>query len=133
MAQRRIDAREATQVAGIAVVAVAVATLGSAWGADLRQTTVAERLERVFAGTTVADYLAWEAQDRLSEEVFAKGPAWPTDASVDAATTDVAATAHVTFPARFYLFGRCVIATWDQAGFSTERADGPDCGGRAGR
>jgi hypothetical protein len=67
MAQRRLDTWEVTQVAGIAVVAVAVATFGSAWGADLRQATVAERLERVFAGTTINDNLAWEAQDRLGE------------------------------------------------------------------
>jgi hypothetical protein len=78
VAQRRMDTREATRMGGIAVAAVAVAWFGSAWGAGLRQATVAEGLERVFAGTTVADYLAWEAQDRLDDEVFARGPAWPT-------------------------------------------------------
>lgn len=127
VAVRRLDTSEAARVVGVAAVAVVVATLGSAWGADMRQTTVAERLERVFAGTSLDDYIAWAAQDRLSVEVFARGPAWPTDASVDETA------AHVTFPTRFYLSGRCVIATWDHDGFSTEHADGQACGEPPGR
>jgi hypothetical protein len=127
VATRRIDIGEAAKVGAAAAVAVTVAMLGSAWGADMRQTTVVERLERVFAGTNLDDYVAWAALDQLSREVFMRGPAWPTDASIDATA------AHVTFPTRFYLSGRCVIAIWDQDGFSTARADGPACQGQAGR
>lgn len=119
----RFDGREAVKAGALAVGAVAVWWAGTAWGADARQAAAVARLEERFGGTTLADYRRWESEDALDERVYAMGTTWPDESSSDGST------ARVRFPVRFFLLERCVIATWDEAGFSTRREAGPICSG----
>ena len=79
----------------------------------------ARALEDRFAGTALADYERWEADDLLDELVFSKGAPWASDAFRD----DLAA--RVRFPASFYFAEPCVLGTWALDGFSTSLVAGP--------
>lgn len=121
VSSERIDRWIAAWVVSVPLLVLAIGWGGSLLVATTRQDSVVRQLEEAFAGTALADYERWEADDVLDEEVFAVGTPWATSASRGDAV------ARVTFPASFYFAERCVVGTWTADGFSTERLEGPPC------
>jgi len=121
VSSERIDRWIAAWVVSVPLLVLAIGWGGSLLVATTRQDSVVRQLEEAFAGTALADYERWEADDVLDEEVFAVGTPWATSASRGDAV------ARVTFPASFYFAERCVVGTWVPDGFSTERLEGPAC------
>ena len=105
----------------VPVVALAVGWGGSALVATTRQEALARQLEEAFAGTALADYERWEADDVLAEVVFSRGPSWASGGFREDSV------ARVRFPVSFYFEERCVVGTWVPDGFSTEPLGGPTC------
>lgn len=111
----------AAWVLSVPLLVLAIGWGGSALVATTRQDSVVRQLEEAFAGTALADYERWEADDVLAEEVFSLGMPWASGASREETV------ARVTFPASFYFAQRCVVGTWTAAGFSAERREGSAC------
>jgi hypothetical protein len=121
VSSERIDRWIAAWVLCVPLLVLAIGWGGSALVATTRQDSVVRQLEEAFAGTALADYERWEADDVLAEEVFSLGTPWASGAS------RADSVARVTFPASFYFAERCVVGTWAAGGFSTERLEGPEC------
>jgi hypothetical protein len=85
----------------------------------MRQEALARGLETEFAGTTLADYKAWDSAENLMY-VYGRGFSWPASYSDDS-------IAVVRFPTGLFFVQSCVIATWDAAGFSILRLSSSDC------
>lgn len=120
---RRVDARRAVRVTLSAVACAVVLVGGPAWKATAQQSTVADQLERYFAGTTLADYKAhrdasWDV--KLTQVATDIG-----NPTVVGRRDDTIARERYTW--NFYFAVRCVIAEWTPNGFTTTRMNGAAC------
>ncbi len=120
---RRVGlARVAKLAVGVAAVA-AVGVGGPAWVASVRQAAATDRLEQLFAGTTLADFerhrdTTWDAP--LADVVRESGR--PTAIGYRG---DSKALERYTWEVYFAV--RCVIAEWTPDGFTTVQLSGGGC------
>jgi hypothetical protein len=123
LVDRRVGlARVAKLAVGVAVAA-AVGVGGPAWAASAGQAAAVERLDQLFAGTTLADYdrhrdTTWDAE--LADLVRESGR--PTAISYRGETK-----ALERYTWQVYFAVRCVIAEWTPTGFTTVQLSGGAC------
>jgi hypothetical protein len=123
LVDRRVSlARVAKLAVGVAVAA-AVGVGGPAWAASAGQAAAVERLDQLFAGTTLADYdrhreTTWDAE--LADLVRESGR--PTAISYRG---ERKALERYTW--QVYFAVRCVIAEWTPTGFTTVQLSGGAC------
>ncbi|MCW5952547.1 MAG: VanZ family protein [Propionibacteriaceae bacterium] len=102
---------------------VAVLFGGPAWAATIRQAATVERLEKLFAGTTLADYEAhrdgaWD--DKLYEVYTESGRPTMTGRNADG-------VARERFTWNIYFAVRCVVAEWTPDDFTAVPLSGAVC------
>lgn len=119
---RRLDVRRLAKLT-VAITITAGLALGiSIGGANAIQTSGAQQLSTMFAGTTLADYKRDERVWAPKLEAFWKANRTPTN---DAYSNNHDALQRFTWT--FYWTTRCVTAHWDTHGFITELGNGSQC------
>jgi hypothetical protein len=115
-------ARVAKLAVGVAVAA-AVGVGGPAWAASAWQQAATEKLEQLFAGTTLADFdrhrdTTWDARlDDLVQE-------WGRPTAISYRGEDKALERYTW---EVYFAVRCVVAEWTPTGFTTVQLTGGAC------
>ncbi len=120
---RRVSLARAAKLGVGVAVAAAIGLGGPAWSASARQAAAAERLEQLFAGSTLADFerhrdTTWD--DRLTE--FFRQSGRPT---VVGYRGEGKALERYTWEVYFAV--RCVVAEWTPDGFTTTKLGGGAC------
>lgn len=120
--RRRISVVRVARIVLSVGLGAAVLLGGPAWAASTRQAAAVEQLERLFAGTTLADFEAnRDAWDGKLYEVYVESGA-PT-----MGTRDSDGIARTTFTWNIYFAVRCVFAEWTPDGFAAVPRSGGDC------
>ncbi|MBB1246683.1 VanZ family protein [Streptomyces durbertensis] len=107
--------------AGSVAALVAAAVAGVLLGAEHRQASLERELNGRFAGTSLETYAAWEADDRLYEEVFAAASAFADG------TRHRGDDVRVRYPASFFGLPRCVFVDWAPGDVAVHRGSGEEC------
>lgn len=121
--ERRLDPSRLARVVTSLVVGAAVLFGGPAWAATSRQSAAIERLEELFAGTTLADYEAnWDGTWAEPFEQFYLDSGRPT---VVFREGDGVVRKRYTW--NIYFAVRCVYAEWTPEGFTATPRSGAVC------
>lgn len=117
----RPSRRRAIVVAAAVVALGLVTALGLQWGAQHRQDSLGAELRDRFHGASLQQYRTWEAEDRLTEEVFDAGPVFSDGARVEEGAV------LVRWPASFLGVRRCVLVEWTPGAADVRPASGHRC------
>ena len=121
--QRRLDPRRLARVVTSLAAGAAVLFGGPAWAATARQFAAIERLDELFAQTTLADYEAnWHGRWAEPFEQFYLDSGRPT---VVLREGDGVVRKRYTW--NVYFAVRCVYAEWTPEGFTTTPRSGAVC------
>lgn len=121
---RRLDLPRLAKVTLSVAAGVAVLIGVPAWAATAQQATAVDRLEEVFAGTTLADYRANRDGDEWGDGLAAL---WTEFGRPTMSGLGGDGIARERFTWNIYFAVRCVFAEWTPDGFAAVPRDGADC------